>query len=170
MKQNGITRRIDELGRIVIPKEIRKNMKIRNNDELLINIDNNEIILSKHEKVNKDEIIELLINSFSKELNVNILVTSKDMVIMSTKNKYNDMVLSNSLVSKIEKREIVESLKLEKINLFNDFLEVSYIIMPFSLYGDVLGSVIIFSKKDIDKHVVFCTNIIRRFLENYLEE
>ena len=43
LKQTGVTRRIDELGRIVIPKEIRKNLKIRNNDELLINVSDNNI-------------------------------------------------------------------------------------------------------------------------------
>ena len=32
MKSTGITRRIDDLGRIVIPKEIRKNLKIKEND------------------------------------------------------------------------------------------------------------------------------------------
>ena len=36
MKATGIVRRIDELGRIVIPKEIRRTMRIRNGDPLEI--------------------------------------------------------------------------------------------------------------------------------------
>ena len=38
MQKKGISRRIDELGRIVIPKEIRRNLKIRESDELDITI------------------------------------------------------------------------------------------------------------------------------------
>ena len=34
MKSTGVVRRIDELGRIVIPKEIRKNMRIKSGDNL----------------------------------------------------------------------------------------------------------------------------------------
>ena len=45
MKSTGVIRRIDDLGRIVIPKEIRKNLKIREGDTLEFYISGNEIIL-----------------------------------------------------------------------------------------------------------------------------
>lgn len=38
MKATGIVRRIDDLGRVVIPKEIRRTMKIREGDPLLITL------------------------------------------------------------------------------------------------------------------------------------
>ena len=38
MKATGIVRRIDELGRVVIPKEIRRTMRIREGDPLLITL------------------------------------------------------------------------------------------------------------------------------------
>lgn len=47
MKSTGIIRRIDSLGRIVIPKEIRKSLKIFENDMLEISLDNNVIKLQK---------------------------------------------------------------------------------------------------------------------------
>ena len=47
MKATGVVRRIDDLGRIVIPKEIRKSLKIRDGESLEIFVDNEEITLKK---------------------------------------------------------------------------------------------------------------------------
>lgn len=47
MKNTGMTRAIDEVGRIVIPNEIRKSLNIKPKDELDISIDNDKIILKK---------------------------------------------------------------------------------------------------------------------------
>ena len=52
MKSTGIVRRIDELGRIVIPKEIRKNLKIREGDTLEIYVEKSSIILRKFSHLN----------------------------------------------------------------------------------------------------------------------
>ena len=50
LKSTGIVRKIDELGRIVIPKEIRNVLSIHSNDDLEIFIDNMKIVLKKYEK------------------------------------------------------------------------------------------------------------------------
>ena len=49
MKATGIVRRIDDLGRVVIPKEIRRTMRIREGDPLEIYTEGNSVILRKHE-------------------------------------------------------------------------------------------------------------------------
>lgn len=49
MKSTGMVRKIDDLGRIVIPIEIRSNMDIKNRDALEIFVDGDKIILSKYE-------------------------------------------------------------------------------------------------------------------------
>ena len=51
MKSVGIVRKLDEVGRIVIPIEIRQNLEIKENDSLEIYIDNESIILRKKENV-----------------------------------------------------------------------------------------------------------------------
>ena len=170
LKQTGVTRRIDDLGRIVIPKEIRKNLKIRNNDELLINVNDENIVLSKYTKFSSDDVLKILVKTVSKVINKNLVITSKDRVIVSSDQKYNDLELSNSITSKIEKRDTISSLIPAKISLFNEVIEVSYIISPFCIASDVVGSVIIFSKDAIDSLAQEASNIIKKFLENYLEE
>ena len=51
MKSTGIVRNIDELGRIVIPKEIRKKLGIEKNDPVEICVDGETVILSKYRPV-----------------------------------------------------------------------------------------------------------------------
>ena len=48
MKSTGIVRNVDELGRIVIPKEMRKKMDIANSDPVEIYVEGDKIILTKY--------------------------------------------------------------------------------------------------------------------------
>lgn len=49
MKSTGVVRKVDELGRIVIPIELRRTMGIEEKDALEIYVDNEKIILKKYE-------------------------------------------------------------------------------------------------------------------------
>ena len=49
MKSTGIVRKVDELGRVVIPVELRRTLKIEEKDPLEIYVDNDRIILRKYE-------------------------------------------------------------------------------------------------------------------------
>jgi transcriptional pleiotropic regulator of transition state genes len=49
MKSTAITRKVDELGRIVIPKELRRNLRIEEKDPLEIFVEGEMIILKKYE-------------------------------------------------------------------------------------------------------------------------
>lgn len=50
MKSTGIVRKIDELGRIVLPMELRRTLEISHNDPIEIYTDNDKIILKKFQK------------------------------------------------------------------------------------------------------------------------
>ena len=58
MKATGIVRRIDDLGRVVIPKEIRRTMRIREGDPLELFLDGNNIVFSKYEVSEEDLALE----------------------------------------------------------------------------------------------------------------
>jgi transcriptional pleiotropic regulator of transition state genes len=63
MKTTGIVRKIDDLGRMVIPIELRKTMNINKKDPMEIFVDGNKIILSKYEPAcifcgSADDVIE----------------------------------------------------------------------------------------------------------------
>ena len=56
MKSTGIVRRLDDLGRIVIPKEIRNSLKFMEDDALELFVENHSLILKKYD--NNDEIAQ----------------------------------------------------------------------------------------------------------------
>ena len=51
MKSTGIVRKVDELGRIVLPKELRQTLNINERDPIEIFVDNSSIILQKYEPI-----------------------------------------------------------------------------------------------------------------------
>lgn len=72
MKETGIVRRLDELGRITLPIELRRTLNITERDSLEISVENNKIILTKYEPVdiftgNKDNLIDYCGRKVSKE-------------------------------------------------------------------------------------------------------
>ncbi|MBD9085556.1 AbrB/MazE/SpoVT family DNA-binding domain-containing protein, partial [bacterium] len=76
MKATGVVRRIDELGRIVIPKEIRKNFRIKEGENIEIYIDDNNIILKKYSELkNVPDISSNIIDSVFSIINKDIIIT-----------------------------------------------------------------------------------------------
>lgn len=165
MQKKGISRRIDELGRIVIPKEIRRNLKIRESDELDITIDGENIILNKHEVLEKDKVIDDYIKILGKYINKNILFTSKDKVLSSFLiDKENIDILDNDITELILNRK-----KYDNTNSNITSLDKYYIIDPIIINGDLLGSIICYSNKEINDKENLLLDFARIFLEKHLE-
>ncbi len=158
-----MTRRIDELGRLVIPKEIRKNLKIKNNDQVEINVIDNKIVLNKYDCINKDRVISIILKTLRKSINMNILFTSRDKIIdyaLINKEIINNNELNEDMMNIIENRkDIVEY-------VYNDLL---YYINPLVINGDLYGSLIVYGNSRInDKHMEII-KYTQKIFENYLE-
>ena len=72
MKSTGIVRRVDELGRIVLPIELRRSLNINERDTLEIFVDYEKIVIKKYEPAdiftrNMDDLIEYMGKKVSKE-------------------------------------------------------------------------------------------------------
>lgn len=170
MENTYITRRIDELGRFVIPKEIRRNLKIKDNDQLEINVVNDKIVLNKYENVKKDKIVLLIVNSLRKCLNRNVLFTSRDSIIdyvLINKGTIDNKSLSEDIMNIIENRKIISNSGILNIN---DGITISsYMICPIIINGDIYGSIIIYGDDVINEKDKEIINYVSFFLENYLE-
>ena len=74
MKTTGVIRRIDELGRIVIPKEIRKSLRIKNGESLEVFLDGDSIILKKFSQIESLENISVdYVEAFNQIIKHNII-------------------------------------------------------------------------------------------------
>ena len=78
MKSTGVVRRIDELGRIVLPKEIRKVLKIKAGDNLEIFMNDKDIVLSKYNIFDdKKDLFDMLANSVLGYTKKSFIITDK---------------------------------------------------------------------------------------------
>lgn len=159
MKATGIIRRIDELGRIVLPKELRSTYKIKEGTPLEIFIgDEGELILKKYSLIGEmgvlaDECVEALFES----LGETIVITDKEKVISikgELKKVLHNSNITNELAVLIENRKVLTKNKknMEKIEkLFENNVEseiCGYAFVPIIVNGDTIGSVLCLCNND----------------------
>ena len=151
MKTTGVSRRIDDLGRIVIPKEIRKDLKIRSGELLEIMVDDENIILSKHSTmIGITETANLCVDSVNDALNINMIITDRDKVIAASsqvRKKYLDKDLTIEISERIIKHQAVVEKEPTILKITDDDVEeTGYVAFPIIVDGDVAGSVIVFGQ------------------------
>lgn len=119
MKATGIVRRIDDLGRVVVPKEIRRTLRIREGDPLEIFTDREgEIILKKYSPIGElGTFAQQYADSLAQTTGYTVFVTDRDSVIAcagGSKKDYLGKGISPELEAVIQNREMVQALAGEK--------------------------------------------------------
>lgn len=176
MKATGVVRRIDELGRIVIPKEIRKTMRIREGENIEIFIDANEnIVLKKYSIMKKlGDFAQSFTDSIHSFLKHNIIITDSDSIIAISgdlKKEYQNGYISEDLINSIKRRENILEKHSKNLRLTNDkVIDCTYVINSIICNGDAVGLVLIVSTEDkiteLDEKIA---QIAAQFLSKYLE-
>ncbi|HEY8390017.1 MAG TPA: stage V sporulation T C-terminal domain-containing protein [Clostridia bacterium] len=156
MKATGIVRRIDELGRVVIPMEIRRTMKIREGDPLEIFTDTDgELILRKYSPMESVEAYAVfLADSISETVETGVIICDKDVIVAVSglsKKEYLGQNITGELERAIENRKTVLNVSTDKIVSvkFDDSNYRSQIISPIIAAGDVYGAVVLLSKDKV---------------------
>ncbi len=109
MKATGIVRRIDDLGRVVIPKEIRRTMRIREGDPLEIYTDREgEVIFKKYSPVGEfTEFAAVYAETLYKTSELSVVICDRDSVVASAgvpKKEYTDRRISDEAEELITNR------------------------------------------------------------------
>ena len=162
MKATGVVRRIDDLGRIVIPKEIRRTLRIKEGDPLEIFTDKEgEVILKKYSPIGElSEFATGYAETLSKTTGHIACITDKDSVIAvsgGSKKEFLEQALSPELEKVMENKEVYTSKENNELSLpitQNDNNQRRYnsqVIYPIISDGDVIGSVILLSKEQNTK-------------------
>lgn len=157
MKATGIVRRIDDLGRVVIPKEIRRTLRIREGDPLEIFTDREGgVILKKYSPIGElTDFSKEYAESLQQSIGHIVLISDKDAFISASgvpKKDYIDRKISNELEAIMDARKPVllgeGAQKLIPLHSDEDTSEMtSQVVAPIIAEGDAIGAVIILSKK-----------------------
>jgi len=155
MKATGIVRRIDDLGRIVIPKEIRRTMRIREGDPLEIYTEKDgEVIFKKYSPIGEwSESAEQMCETMNKTLGCCVAICDRDSYISvcgASKRELTRKHISSELEQLMERRKLYQRTGAEHKITLADGID-KYVIdvaAPILTEGDVLGCVVFFSEGD----------------------
>lgn len=148
MKATGIVRRIDDLGRVVIPKEIRRTMRIREGDPLEIYTDRDgEVIFKKYSPIGE---LNAFANEYAETLqktaSMPIFICDRDAIITvagASKREYVDRKISHALEEIIESRTLyMRGAGRETIPLTDDGSHYVSCAMPILSEGDIIGCIV----------------------------
>ena len=173
MKSTGVIRRIDELGRVVIPKEIRRHLGIRDGESLEIFTEEDKIVLKKHSKV-------LEYSDFSKKLceiipsvmEYGMMITDRDKIVSfsdNLKKDLNNSIISTKMLELIQNRESYESTSFEKVSFGELELEGYFYFYPIISSIDCLGLVILAKTQTFSKEEKQFAKFVATMIANKID-
>ena len=173
---SGIVRRIDDLGRIVIPKEMRRKVKIEEGDQVEITLRNDgKIDINKYLPLgDKFDVMEKLATSLSKSIGYKVLITDKEKVIVDT-TKTKELVNENITAEVMEYIRNRENFLLKEGKAKSILIERKDIeaigILPIIVDNDSIGSICILkgvSTAKIDINELNIVKYVLDFLQTYI--
>lgn len=183
MRATGIVRRIDELGRVVIPKEIRRTLRIREGDPLEIFTDHDGgVVLKKYSPIGEiSAIAKDYTDSLHRTLGHIALISDRDAIVASSgagKRDYIEKAISPDVERILENRQTAVlnlSAGLRMIPITGDDRSDSYsaqIVVPILADGEIIGGLMLLSREsgtdmtEIDRKVAETTaNIVGKQME-----
>ena len=151
MKFTSIIKRIDNLGRIVLPKDVRRKLKLKENDEVEIVVGEDGFIeLKKYSAIDeyKDECITL-VNLLEELIDKEVIVTDNSSIYVCGKkdDSYINMPLSKKYIEILENRKVFNEKTMPTFNILEGDGEIyAKSIVPIIVESSIVGSVAIVSK------------------------
>jgi len=155
MHETGMVRRIDELGRVVIPKEMRRTLRIKEGDPLEIYTEKEQLIFKKYSPVSTiNTYAEAVADGIEELTEKTCIVTDNDAVIYASKGKMKDTIgknISKEMENILKERKSVAVSRIDGgtvvpvidgANLESE----NQIIVPIISGGDCYGSLVVFDK------------------------
>ena len=155
MKDTGVTRRIDELGRIVIPREMRKTLRIRVGDPLEFYSDAEKIIIKKYSPLaSLENGAKAVAQAITETTKKPCVIVDRQKVICATDTDNKDCELIGSDISSELENALLENISMVlsgadggSVLPITSACQVqmeNQVIVPISFEGDIYGAVILF--------------------------
>lgn len=179
MKATGIVRRIDDLGRVVIPKEIRRTMRIREGDPLEIYTDSNgEVIFKKYSPIGElSPYTKQYVDILNRTTGHPAVICDRDHIIAASgmpKKEVLEKRISPVLEGYMEKRSsFVFDGGNERLELCDGTEKEICVMFPIIGAGDVMGAVVLLEEekgKTPTQTVVKLAQVAAAFLGKQMEE
>ena len=159
MKATGIVRRIDDLGRVVIPKEIRRTMRIREGDPLEIYTDREgEVIFKKYSPMGEmSEFAAQYAETLHKTCGLAVAICDRDSVIAVSgvpRREYADKPLTPELEELMERRSLFTDRSETPVKITDGGSHAVSCMMPIITEGDVTGCVASLAAQDAERSAV----------------
>lgn len=177
MTKCGMVRRIDDLGRVVIPKEMRKTLMIEKGDTVEIYVENSELKIKKYSPVSTIKSFAMLTAEIiGKNTKKSCIITDTDYVLsVSNKNlkPYVGERISKELTELLRKGKPLNTRKGQAtpVSILKDGVIEIYnqIVVPIIKQSDVFGAIVLF---DNDENTVLseCDLRLTSFCASFLSE
>lgn len=146
MNSSGISRRIDELGRIVIPVEIRRALNIKEGENLEFNINSNGILLTKKSYIENEMdflkhiskvLIEIIVGDF--------FITDREKIILSS----NAEIINNNINT-----ELINLLNVHNESVINnsEIVNSTLYVYPYYFEDNISGFICLYNIDNIEKY------------------
>lgn len=154
MKATGIVRRIDDLGRIVIPKEIRRTMHINEGDPLEIyTTSEGKIVFKKYSPIGElRSFANQHANILSKLVNIPVIICDRDNIIAAagiSKREIINQPISPQLTNILKQRQTYTTQKNKPLYPSQEIRHNILVCAPIISSGDLNGAVILLSTNSI---------------------
>lgn len=178
MKATGIVRRIDDLGRIVIPKEIRRTLRLRDAEPLEIFTDRNgEIVLKKYSPIGElSNMARGLAEAAAQVTGHTVCISDQDVIISAAGSGWKDYFekpISKEAEKIIRERKTISGNEGQYYPVTEQDQRSSQILVPIICAGDAVGAVMILGKKErvlLGETELGLAQILAGYLGNILEE
>lgn len=164
MKATGIVRRLDDLGRLVIPKEIRKQYRMKEGDSIEFFIDNDKIVIQKFDVMSKHKEEILIMCDTLHAIYQNTVFFLKDECMAESDHKIHEhflMIAQTHRMKNFENERIYE----DKSERYRG------LIYPVTAYGDWYGSfIIVYDKKELEKSELYAVEAFVQLLSRQQQQ
>lgn len=145
---NGQIKRIDELGRIVIPKDIRKRLSIKTNDTLEIGMDGDKIVLNKRIAIKEyNDYVKTLLTILTNYSGIKFLATNRE-----------DIIFNNTGIEGFEVKKYI-NMSLYEMDKVKDDICSGCDIRPVIIDSNVEGIIIVINS-ECNKEIGKIINIL----------